>query len=114
MDTLRGTPEQIEAAEREQEKARLATRDGQAGEFRDALREALIVVNNEISQLGAQPRIDSVIQALTMLQAEFVAMEPTRLGRRRMLGELQHNLKRLVALRGDTATPAKVLKDEVH
>lgn len=105
------TDEQREALELEREQARLKTRDGQAQEFRDGLMQALTALNHEIAGQGAQPRIDAVIQALTMLQAEFVAMEPNRNRRRMIEAEIAHNLRRLVTLRMSTGSkPAKPLE----
>lgn len=99
-----------EARARELELERLATRDGQAGEYRDALMQALTATNLELSANGIQPRIDSVIEALTMLQAEFVAMYPHRGERRRIIAEVEANLPRLVTLRTSTGTkPAREL-----
>lgn len=102
------TAEQREELERQQELAALKTRDGQSNAYRDALMEALTAKNLEIGAQGLQPRIDSVVQALTMLQAEFIAMFPNRNERRMRMAEVETNLKRLVALRsGMSQKPAK-------
>jgi hypothetical protein len=93
------TPEQREAADRAAELKRLQTVDGQAAEFRDALMQALNAMNLELAGAGVKPNILSVIQALTMLQAEFVAMHPHRNERRMRMLEIEQNLKRLVALK---------------
>lgn len=100
-----------EAEQRQLELAELASRDGQAREYRDALMQALTAVNAEVTAQGVQPRVDAVIQALTMLQAEFVAMYPSRGDRRKVRAEIESNLTRLVALRTSTgAKPAKPLE----
>lgn len=93
------TAEQREELERAQELAALQTRDGQANQYREALMEALKAKNLEVAAQGVQPRIDSVIQALSMLQAEFIAMYPERGERRRIMAEIEGNLPRLVRLR---------------
>jgi hypothetical protein len=61
--------------------------------------QALNAMNLELAGAGVKPRILSVIQALTMLQAEFVAMLPHRNERRMRMLEIEQNLKRLVALK---------------
>lgn len=96
--------EQRDEFERKQELARLGTRDGQAQEYRDALMQALTATNLEIGANGIQPRIDAVVQALTMLQAEFIAMYPDRNERRLRMADVESNLKRLVTLRVTTGT----------
>jgi hypothetical protein len=111
------TDEARARCERDEEVARLMTRDGQAAEHREALMQALSATNLELSGNGVQPRIDAVIQALTMLQAEFIAMYPSRGERRKLEAEVQHNLGKLITLRTsvggvkpakELATPAKV------
>ncbi len=110
------TAEMREQMERDAETAALKTRDGQSKAYRDALMEALTAKNLEVSAQGLQPRIDSVIQALTMLQAEFVAMYSNRNERRMRMAEVETNLKRLVALRsGMSQKPAKMMApDQVN
>lgn len=102
--------QQREDRERAAERAELASREGQAKLFRETIKQALNATNLEIAGQGAQPRIDSVIQSLTMLQAEFVAMEPQRNTRRMRIAEISHNLKQLVSLHaGMGQKPAKPL-----
>lgn len=104
--------EEREAFERQQFLQHIATRDGQASEYRDALQQALNATNLEISANGVQPRIDGVIAALTMLQAEFIAMYPDRNERRLRLADVEKNLSRLVTLRVTTGSkPARELDD---
>lgn len=107
------TPEQRDARELAELKRRLASQDGQADAYRQAIKQALQAMNIEVAAQGVQPRIDSVIQALTMLQAEFVAMYPARGDRRRLQAEIAANLSRLTSLHvGMGQKPAKVLQDD--
>lgn len=107
------TPEQRDARELAELKRRLGTRDGQADEYRQAVKQALQAMNFEVAANGAQPRIDSVLQALTMLQAEFVAMYPARSDRRRLQAEIAANLGRLTSLHVDMGQKAaKVLQND--
>lgn len=107
------TPEQKEARELAEQKRRLGTRDGQADEYRQAIKQALQAMNLEVAAQGVQPRIDSVIQALTMLQAEFVAMYPARGDRRRLQAEIAANLTRLTGLHVNMGQKAaKVLQED--
>jgi hypothetical protein len=78
--------------DRQKELERLGSRDGQAAEFKDALMQGLNALNLELAAHGVQPRIDAVVQALTMLQAEFVAMDPVRNSRRATLKTIERNL----------------------
>lgn len=114
MDENAGlTPAEIEEKRRRDEAARLATRDGQAEFWRVIVGDALKAGNLDLAGQGVQPRIDSVIQGLTMVQAEFVAMFPQRGDRRRLMAEVEANLPRLVALRTSVggAKSAKVLDE---
>lgn len=104
------TDEQIAERERQLEIQRLASRDGQAEFWREIISDALKAGNLELAGNAVQPRIDSVIQAATMVQAEFIAMFPERGDRRRLMAEVEGNLSRLVTLRTSVgAKPAKVL-----
>lgn len=95
MEDPQLTPEQ--KAERE----RLATisLDGQIREFREAMKSALNDVNRELVAQGGEPSVDAVTAALTSLQAEFIAMQPSRSVRRLQIAHCDRDLKRLVALR---------------
>ncbi|TPM06778.1 MULTISPECIES: hypothetical protein [unclassified Mesorhizobium] len=73
--------------------------ESQVREFRDALKQALNTVNIEIAASGGRPGIDAVMTALTSLQAEFIAMAPSRFARRMQIKEIERELPRLVALR---------------
>lgn len=107
------TPEQKAARELAEQKRRLGTRDGQADEYRQAIKQALQAMNLEVAAQDVQPRIDSVIQALTMLQAEFVAMYPGRGDRRRLQAEIAENLARLTSLHVNMGQKAaKPLQDD--
>lgn len=105
---------QVANRERLAEIERLKSRDGQAEFWREIISDALKAGNLELAGNAVQPRIDSVIQGLTMVQAEFIAMFPDRGARRRLMAEVEGNLPRLVTLRLSVggARPAKVL-DEV-
>jgi hypothetical protein len=60
-----------------------------------------------------KPRTDAVTQALTMLQADFVAMLPHRNERRAMFSEILENMQRLVTLKLSVGTkPAAELPPE--
>ncbi len=114
MDEAAGlTDQEREDRARKLELQRLASRDGQAQEFRDALMQALNATNLEIGSNGIQPRIDAVIAATSMIQAEFIAMYPNRGERRRIMAEIEANVSRMVALRLNTGTKtAKELNPE--
>ncbi|MBZ9856742.1 hypothetical protein LB566_23400 [Mesorhizobium sp. CA13] len=73
--------------------------ESQVREFRDALKQALNTVNLEIAANGGRPGIDAVMAALTSLQAEFIAMQPSRFARHMQIKEIERELPRLVALR---------------
>ena len=106
---MQGPEGQID--EQTAERERLATRDGQAEFWREIISDALKAGNLELAGNIVQPRIDSVIQATTMVQAEFIAMYPERGDRRRLMAEVEGNLPRLVTLRTSVgAKPAKVLE----
>ena len=105
------TEDQIAERERLAEIERLKSRDGQAEFWREIIGNALKAGNLELAGNAVQPRIDSVIQATTMVQAEFIAMFPNRGERHRLMAEVEGNLPRLVALRTSVgAKPAKVLE----
>lgn len=100
MDPNAGkTPEQIEADEIAAEIEKLKTEEGQAQEFRDALSLALSTMNVELASKGVKPNAGAVLRALTMLQAEFVAMYADRNARRAKIKEIGFNLTKLIALR---------------
>lgn len=104
-----------EQAEREIEaRAAMAGRDGQTEFFREAIKQALQAANLELGASGIQPRIDAVIAATTMIQADFVAMYPNRAERRMRQIEIEQNLKRLVTLRTSMGQkPAKALAPDL-
>lgn len=95
MEAPQLTPEQIE----ERERLEAISEEGQMREFREAMKSALTMVNQEIAANGGQPKIDAVTAALTSLQAEFIAMQPNRNVRRLQIAHADRDLKRLVALR---------------
>lgn len=71
----------------------------QVTEFREALKQTLNTVNLEIAAQGGEPQIDAVMRALISLQAEFIAMAPSRPARRMQIREAALMLPKLVALR---------------
>lgn len=99
MEARKLTPEDLE----ERERLETISLEGQIREFREAMKSALNMVNQELVVKGGQPSVDAVTAALTSLQAEFIALQPSRNVRRLQIAHCDRDLKRLVALRSGAA-----------